>query len=228
MSDSAITYEQARLRLHDHLGENVYAGLQVRGESGMSEVFSLHGRLSHPLGERPGESIPAGPRDIFGSAYVIGDQSLLLPSLPSTITGANDGIEFELTDGLVLRIAWAANSEDAYGYRHDDALVDLTGHIGKEVSVWLTMTDAEGRFWTVLPPLVGVLGKQTLGTVEPGVSHEAVVSVKGTLDYMYTVDGTVLNLPPFPGTASRYEQGIQWLFANGLTLRINLSGDTNA
>jgi hypothetical protein len=159
---------------------------------------------------------------------VIGDQSLLLPSLPSTITGANDGIEFELTDGLVLRIAWAANSEDAYGYRHDDALVDLTGHIGKEVSVWLTMTDAEGRFWTVLPPLVGVLGKQTLGTVEPGVSHEAVVSVKGTLDYMYTVDGTVLNLPPFPGTASRYEQGIQWLFANGLTLRINLSGDTNA
>src|ERR1035441_10231924 len=71
MSDSTITYEQARLRLHDHLGDNVYAGLQVRGESGMSEVFSLHGRLSHPLGERPGESIQAGTRDIFGSAYVI-------------------------------------------------------------------------------------------------------------------------------------------------------------
>jgi len=34
MSDSTITYEQARLRLHDHLGENVCAGLQVRGESG--------------------------------------------------------------------------------------------------------------------------------------------------------------------------------------------------
>ncbi len=228
MTDSTITYEQARLRLHDHLGENVYAGLQVRGESGMSEVFSLHGRLSHPLGERPGESISTGTRDIFGSAYVIGDQSLLLPSLPGTITEANDGIEFELTDGLVLRIAWAANPEDAHGYTHDDALVDLTGHIGKDVSVWLTMTDAEGRFWTVLPPLTGVLGKQTLGTVEPGVSHEAVVRAKGTLDYMYMVDGTVLNLPPFPGTVSRYEQGIQWLFANGLTLRINLAGDTDA
>jgi hypothetical protein len=109
----------------------------------------------------------------------------------------------------VLRIAWAANPEDAHGYRHDDALADLTSHIGKEVSVWLTMTDAEGRFWTVLPPLTGVLGKQALGTVEPGVSHEAVVSIKGTIDYAYTVGGEVLNLPPFPGTVSRYEQGIQ-------------------
>lgn len=83
MSDKTLTHEQARLRLHDHLGENVYAGLRVRGESEMSEVFSLRGRLSHPLGKRPGESIPAGARDIFGSAYVIGDQSLLLPSLPA-------------------------------------------------------------------------------------------------------------------------------------------------
>jgi len=227
MSDKTLTHEQARLRLHDHLGENVYAGLQVRGESGMSEVFSLHGTLGHPLGERPATPIPAETRDIFGSAYTIGDRSLLLPELPGTITETSDGIEFQLTDGLVLRIAWAANPEDAYGYRHDDALVDLTGHIGKEVSVWLTMTDAEGRFWTVLPPLIGVLGKQTLGTVEPEVSHEAVVSVKGTLDYAYTVGGKVLNLPPFPGTVSRHEQGIQWLFANGLTLRINLPDDND-
>jgi hypothetical protein len=223
MDDKTLTHEQARLRLHDHVGENVYAGLQARGESGTSEVFSLHGRLRHPLGERPGEPIPTETRDVFGSAYVIGDQSLMLPSLPGTITEANEGVEFELTDGLVLRIAWAANPEDARGYTHDDALLDLTGHIGQEVSVWLTMTDAEGRFWTVLPPLIGVLDKQALGTVEPGVSHEAVVGVKGTLDYAYTVDGEVLNLPPFPGTVSRSEQGIQWLFANGLTLRVNFS-----
>ncbi len=123
MSDEILTHEQARLRLHDHVGENVYAGLQARGESGTSEVFSLHGRLSHPLGERPGEPIPADTRDVFGSVYVIGDQSLLLPSLPGTITEANDGIEFELTDGLVLRIAWAVNPEDAHGYTHDDATV---------------------------------------------------------------------------------------------------------
>jgi hypothetical protein len=228
MRDKTLTHEQARLRLHDHVGENVYAGLQVRGQGGMSEVLSLHGRLRHPLGERPTEPTPAHTRDIFGSAYVIGDQSLLLPDLPGTIAETSDGIEFELTHGLVLRIAWAANPEDAHGYTHDDALIDLTGHIGKDVSVWLTMTDAEGRFWTVLPPLIGVLGKQTLGTVEPGVGHEAVVSVKGTLDYAYTVDGKILNLPPFPGTVSRYDQGIQWLFANGLTLRLNLSGDANA
>jgi hypothetical protein len=223
MDDKTLTHEQARLRLHDHVGENVYAGLQARGESGTSEVFSLHGRLRHPLGERPGGPIPTETRDVFGSAYVIGDQSLMLPSLPGTITEANEGVEFELTDGLVLRIAWAANPEDARGYTHDDALLDLTGHIGQEVSVWLTMTDAEGRFWTVLPPLIGVLDKQALGTVEPGVSHEAVVGVKGTLDYAYTVDGEILNLPPFPGTVSRSEQGIQWLFANGLTLRVNFS-----
>jgi hypothetical protein len=226
MGDNTLTHEQARLRLHDHIGGNVRAGLLVRGESGISEVFSLHGRLRHPLGEHPGESIPTAARDIFGSAYTIGDQSILLPALPGTITEANDGIDFELADGLVLRIAWAANTEDARGYTHDDALVDLTGEIGREVSVWLTMTDAEGRFWTVLPPLIGVLGKQALGTVEPGISHDAVVSVKGTLDYAYTVNGMVFNLPPFPGTVSRHEQGIQWLFANGLTLRINFSGET--
>jgi hypothetical protein len=40
------------------------------------------------------------------------------------------------------------------------------------------------------------------------------------------VDGKVLNLPPFPGTVSRHEQGIQWLFANGLTLRLNLPDAT--
>jgi hypothetical protein len=107
MDDKTLTHEQARLRLHDHVGENVYAGLQVRGESGTSEVFSLHGRLRHPLGERPGEPIPTEARDVFGSAYLIGDQSLMLPSLPGTITEANEGVEFELTDGLVLRIAWA-------------------------------------------------------------------------------------------------------------------------
>jgi hypothetical protein len=225
MSDTTLTHKQARLRLHDHVGENVYAGLQVWGESGLSEVFSLHGTLRHPLGEQPATPIRADTRDIFGSVYMLGDRSFLLPELPGTITETNDGIEFELTDGLVLRIAWAANPEDAHGYTHDDALVDLTDHVGKEASVWLTMTDAAGRFWTVLPPLIGVLGKQTLTTVEPGVSHKAVLSIKGTLDYMYTVGGKVLNLPPFLGTVSRYEKGIQWLSANGLTLRINLSGD---
>lgn len=228
LSDKTLTHQEARLRLHDHLGENIYAGLQARGESGTVEIFSLHGRLGHPHGERPATSpIPAETRDIFGSTYTIGGRALLLPELPGTITEIGDGIEFELTEGLVLRIVWAANPEHAHGYTHDDALVDLTGHIGKEASVWLTMTDVEGRFWTVLPPLIGILGKHTLGPVEPGVSHEAVVSVKGTLDYAYTVDGKVLNLPPFPGTVSRYEQGIQWLFANGLTLRIHLMGDTD-
>jgi hypothetical protein len=61
--------------------------------------------------ERPATPIPADTRDIFGSTYTIGDRSLLLPELPGTITETSDGIEFQLTDGLVLRIAWAANPE---------------------------------------------------------------------------------------------------------------------
>lgn len=62
----------------------------------MSEVFSLHGTLGHPLGERPATPISAETRDIFGSAYTIGDRSLLLPELPGTITETGDGIEFQL------------------------------------------------------------------------------------------------------------------------------------
>jgi hypothetical protein len=196
-----ITREQALLRLHDHVGENIYAGLHVRRQHGLTEIFSLHGRLRHPLGEDPPKGLPHETRDTFGSLYVIGENALVLPELPGTITEADHGIEFELTDGLMLRMAWAADPEDARGYTHEDALADLERHIGQRVSVALTMTNREQDSWEVLPQLVGVLDAEPEGG--------------------YTVGEEALNLPLLPGTISRAEHGIRWLLANGLLLRID-------
>jgi hypothetical protein len=89
------------------------------------------------------------------------------------------------------------------------------------------MTDAEERFWTVLPPLIGVSRQANARHGRARGQPRGGRQLKSTLDYAYTVGGKVLNLPPFPGTVSRYEQGVQWLFANGLTLRINLPHDTD-
>jgi hypothetical protein len=107
---------------------------------------------------------------------------------------------------------------------HDDALMMLADHVGKEVSVWLTMEDAE-RFWTVLPPMMGVLGKRTLGVSDGNVEHETIERVKRTIDPMYTVGDQSLALPSLPGIVRRYEMGLEWVLAEGLTLRINWGGD---
>jgi hypothetical protein len=54
--------------------------------------------------------------------------------------------------------------------------------------------------------------------------HDQLVS-RGAMTPQRTVNEKVLNLPPFPGKVSRYEHGIQWLFASGLTLRVTWMRD---
>jgi len=107
---------------------------------------------------------------------------------------------------------------------HEQALFMLNDHLGEEVSVWLSMTGPGGP-WAIMTPMIGVLGKTGLGASAGDVDPEAITRVKQSLDPMYTVGGAPFNLPPLPGIVRRYEMGLEWMLAEGLTLRINLGGD---
>jgi hypothetical protein len=106
---------------------------------------------------------------------------------------------------------------------HEQALMMLNDRIGKEVSVWLSM-EGTGGPWVIVQPMLGVLGKTTLGTSDGGVAHEGVERAKQSIDPQYTVGGKVLQLPPLPGIVRPYEMGLEWVLAEGLTLRINWGG----
>jgi hypothetical protein len=122
MSDEILTRGQALMLLHDHLGEEVYVGLWTSGNGtdGMSagaqcEVISLRGVLAHTVD--PGvvansPSVPDTTRETFGYLYTVGDKLIVLAPLPGTIHESGHGLNFELTDGLRLRIAWKAPDEE--------------------------------------------------------------------------------------------------------------------
>jgi hypothetical protein len=234
MSDDSLTREQALLLLHDHLGERIYFGLRVNVDAtddmpgGSHPVIELHGELTHPVEggvELAEASVPDTTREIFGYVYKVGEQPVCLPPLPGTIAYHGHGLDFELTDGLTLRVAWQTGDGTDDTLTHEQALMLLADHMGENVSVWLTMTEVGGRFWSVLPPLTGTLGKTTLGMSEGEIDPDTVTQAKQSLDPMYTVGEQTLMLPRLPGTVQRYEMGLQWLLANGLTLRINWGGE---
>lgn len=112
MSDETITRGQAMMMLHDHLGEDVYVGLWTGGDgAGQVEVLSMRGPLAHrqsadDLAGAPG--LPDETRETFGYLYTVGDQHIVLAPLPGSITEGGNGLNFELADGLRLRIAWKA------------------------------------------------------------------------------------------------------------------------
>jgi hypothetical protein len=103
-----LTHEQALRRLHDHLGEKVDVGLEVRSGGGGSEVIGLYGKLGHPYDDMSDAPVPDDVRDRFGSVYTVGGQEVRLSSLPGTITESANGLDFELTAEIVLRIGWNA------------------------------------------------------------------------------------------------------------------------
>ena len=101
---------------------------------------------------------------------------------------------------------------------HDQALIRLNGHVGETVSVWLTMErpmgDGSGRFGIMR--MVGELGHlPSVGDIGP-----AATALKDALSITYTIDGKALLLPPLPGVIKAYDLGLEWVLAEGLTLRI--------
>jgi hypothetical protein len=107
---------------------------------------------------------------------------------------------------------------------HEQALFMLNDHIGAEVSVWLSV-EGDGGPWVIVKPMLGVLGKMGLGASEGDVDPDHVTIMKKTVDPTYTVGGWPVHLPPLPGIVRRYEMGLEWVLADGLTLRINWGGD---
>jgi hypothetical protein len=107
---------------------------------------------------------------------------------------------------------------------YDEALFMLNDHLGKEVSVCFSMT-GQGGPWPILPPLIAELGKRSLGRRgRRDVPPAAVTRIKESVDPLYTVGGQPLSLPPLPGEIRPYEFGLEWVLAEGLTLRINWGG----
>jgi hypothetical protein len=113
-------------------------------------------------------------------------------------------------------------AEDAL--THERALMMLNDHLEQEVSVWLSM-DSPGGPFKIVPPMIGVLGKTALGESDGDLDPETITRAKQTVDPMYTVGGRSLILPPLPGVVRPYEMGLEWVLAEGLTLRINWGGD---
>jgi hypothetical protein len=110
----------------------------------------------------------------------------------------------------------------------DEALLLLNEHIGGTVSVFLEI-DNGGDSLALLPPLTGLLGKPALGESSgDGIDTGEITLAKASVDPMYTVGGKHLGLPSLPGIIRRYEVGLEWVLAEGLTLRVDWGRDDDA
>jgi hypothetical protein len=107
---------------------------------------------------------------------------------------------------------------------HEQALFMLNDHVGEDVFVSLRMSTPDGGI-AIFPPLQGRLDKRVLGESEGDVTPEAITQAKAIIAPMYVVGERHLGLPPLPGAVRRYEMGLEWVLAEGLTLRINWGGD---
>ena len=105
---------------------------------------------------------------------------------------------------------------------HEQALMMLNGHVDETVSVWLTMERPVGdgfeRFGIMR--MAGELGH----VPAVRVSGSAATVLEDALSVTYTIDGKPLALPPLPGTIRAQDLGLEWVLAEGLTLRINWRG----
>ena len=52
-------------------------------------------------------------RERIGYVIGVGEQYIQLPPLPGAIKERGDGIDFDLTEGLTLRMAWPAEEGEA-------------------------------------------------------------------------------------------------------------------
>jgi hypothetical protein len=112
VAGETLSREEALARLEQHIGERCQFGLwagppPVRVEGGIEvpgeEVLWVDGKL---------DVIHRSPEADASPLYCIGGLSFsfLLPPLPGTISERDHGLDFELTDGLTLRLAWPGPS----------------------------------------------------------------------------------------------------------------------
>jgi hypothetical protein len=200
----ARTHEQACAMIDAHIGEPVGLDLRVTSDAGRElpiGSFTVVG-FSGPL-TRHG-AIPIGEPEV--PIYGVGNEhSFCLPQLPGTIRENMNGLDFELTDGLTLRIAFHDPDSPPASLTYEQALGVLDGHLGERVEVDLSMIGPGER------------------------SVDSVVRFEGELDRIgpgaYRVGEQALVIPEqLPGIVRERQEegrGLHWLLANGLLLRIN-------
>lgn len=113
MTRESIGHEEALERLYDHVGDHVRCALSVRQSTQTGEsrsrvrVMKCDGVLRHLAdGAMPDESLPSETRELFRSAYKIGDVRIVLPSMIGEVSALPSGIEFAFTDMVSLSIMW--------------------------------------------------------------------------------------------------------------------------
>jgi hypothetical protein len=113
-------------------------------------------------------------------------------------------------------------AEDAI--THKQAMTLLREQLGKQVFVNLTALDTNGSPVSVMR-LQGTLARRRMvGGDEPPAdpgARAAVAAFSAALGEGFTVDGSGLMLPPLPRIVRECQMGLEWVLAEGLTLRIN-------
>jgi hypothetical protein len=108
VSDETLTHEQALALIDGRIGEEVYVGFLYASDSGTDDlqpVQHFQGKLENPLDPRP-------PRLDGGHGfYEIGMNSFGLPPMTGTVHLRDNGIDFQVADGAMIRIAWRGSSE---------------------------------------------------------------------------------------------------------------------
>lgn len=108
VSDETLTHEQALALIDERIGEEVYVGFLYASDSetdGLQPVQHFQGKLENPLDPRP-------PRlDREHGFYGIGVSSFGLPPLTGTVHLRDNGIDFRVADGAMIRVAWRGSSE---------------------------------------------------------------------------------------------------------------------
>lgn len=102
MSDDTLDHEEALRRIDEQLGERVYFGVIVRrtDTAYRGGIVETSAPLDTSLMERP-------PRLGQGVGfYSFGSLDVCLPPMPGVIREHDHGLNFELADGVVIRVAW--------------------------------------------------------------------------------------------------------------------------
>lgn len=117
-------------------------------------------------------------------------------------------------------------AEDAI--THEQAMALLREQLGKQVFVNLSALDPNGSPVSVMR-LAGKLDRRRMvggdePPSDPGERAEVTV-FSAAIGEGFTVDGQPLGLPPLLGIVRPYELGLEWVLAEGVTLRINWGGE---
>jgi hypothetical protein len=108
VADETLTHEQALTLIDEHIGEEVYVGFLYASDTetdGLQPVQHFQGKLENPMDPRP-------PRlDRGHGFYGIGASSFGLSPMKGTVHLRDNGIDFRVADGAMIRIAWRGSSE---------------------------------------------------------------------------------------------------------------------